>query len=185
MTTQLFQPKSETGKSQGEMVYDLLRHLDFGDTLTYETVERETGLDLRSNRGPMYDAIKRLEDGDQRTAECVTSVGYRVVQPVEHGRLALKHHRRSRRQLRQASRKVASADRTKMTATEAQRLNDLQVVVSRHEQTLGRITRQMKQMDDAIKQSRQEQQEKHGELSDQVSRLEEALRKRNLLDEQE
>ena len=67
----------------------------------------------------------------------------------EHEGLAQSHHRRSRRQLGKAKRKLVSADRSRLTADEKTRFTALEVHVSQQQDMLRRLSAKQAQMQTA------------------------------------
>lgn len=124
-----FQTKGD--RPEWQIVYDHLRTLNVGDTVTYATLDRLLDRDFIPDRSPIYRAMKQLEENDKRTLDNVPNVGYRVVAPNEHEFLARRHHQRSKRQMKKALRKAKSADRNKMTADERTRIDAIELNVSR------------------------------------------------------
>lgn len=173
-----FQPKGEI--PQWEMVYQLIHPLAVGETIDYDTLEQQLGFDVRSARAPIYKAIKELENNELRTMEVVVGVGYRVVEPWEHERLARRHHRKGRKQLGQALNKLRSANRSKMSPEEARRFDIMEVTVARHEDVLRRLDGKVARLDAAIQQSRDEYRASNDEIAQRFQKVEDALRRRGI-----
>ncbi|MFH5825010.1 hypothetical protein [Georgenia sp. AZ-5] len=76
------------------------------------------GLDPVRHRHIIQTAIRRAgvecEEADHRAIEAVRNVGYRIVAPQEHGRLAVTHQRKSIRALRAGRSKVENVDLDKL-----------------------------------------------------------------------
>lgn len=145
-----FEPLGERAK--WEEVYDLLQNLQPDEVLTYQRVVEVTGLDLREDRGPLYDARRHFEERESRTLEAVPNVGYRVVFADEHARLAQQHAKKAGRQYRKAKRKVKYVREVELT-TDAQRaeLADLRARVGSLEQHARWSSKKLAKADEAIK----------------------------------
>jgi len=97
-------------------VYALLQPLPTGSTLEYATIARALGLDPDEDRHTIQMAARRAgvecEQVDKRAIEAIKNVGYRIVEPEEHGRLAVYQQRRSTRALKSGRSKVVNVDLT-------------------------------------------------------------------------
>ena len=109
-----FEPVGETARWR--IVYSLLQPLPTGATLTYEAIGEALGLDPDEDRHTIQMAVRRAgvesERVDLRAIEAVRNVGYRIVEPAEHGRLAVYQQRRSSRALKSGRSKVVNVDLT-------------------------------------------------------------------------
>jgi hypothetical protein len=179
-TTTPFQPKASDGIAQWERLYGYFQGLPHGHVATYDEVLAATEIDLRINRMPIYKCIQQLEENDKKTLESVHSVGYKVAQPNEHELLARRHHRSARRQLAKSVRKARSANRSLLTATERQRIDDIEVTLSRHADAIRRLDGRVKAVEKAQKQVKEETEAKYGEVSDTVRRMREALARKGI-----
>jgi len=107
-----FQPIGE--RARWRVLYDLLRKLDINDTLSYAEMAEALDLDPDEDRMRIQMAFRRAakeyEQVDQRAVDVVTNVGYRVVEPPEHLRLARRHQKRSRKELAKGHSKVVHVD---------------------------------------------------------------------------
>lgn len=121
------------------LVYDHAATLEVGDTITYDDLDAILGRDFKASRTPIYDAIRHLEQDSSRTLRNVQNVGYRVAQAIEHEELARHHHRKSGRSIRRAASKIASADRTQLTAEERRRFDDMQAQLDQQATMLRRL----------------------------------------------
>ena len=169
MTTDNFTPKGDV--AEWRMLYDRIRSLDIGGILTYEDMDEILGRDFKEDRGPIYRCAKELEDNDHRTLAAVRNVGYRIVEPREHAQLATHHHRKSRRQLGKAVGKAASADRSKLTADERQRIDGLEMSLRRHADMIRRLDERTAKQADELKALRREKDGDVASLSERVDRL--------------
>jgi hypothetical protein len=107
-----FEPVGETARWR--IVYGLLQPLATGATLTYEQIGEALGLLADDDRHTIQMAVRRAgvesERVDLRALEAVPNVGYRIVEPEEHGRLAQRQQRRSSRALKSGHSKVVNVD---------------------------------------------------------------------------
>lgn len=171
--TDYFTPRGDV--AEWRLIYDAARQLDTGDTLTYEDLDALLGRDLKGDRNPIYRAMRELETADQRTLTCVTNVGYRVAAANEHEGLAKHHHKKSRRQIRKAVSKAASANRADLTQDERQRIDAMEMTLRRHADMIRRLDVRDQERAAEIRQLRREKNEDVAELSDKVDRLTDLL----------
>ena len=92
-----FEPAGETARWR--VIYDILAVTPVDNVLTYEAMATALDLDPASDRHVMQVAMLRsareLAHVDKRAVEAVKNVGYRVVEPEEHLRLAKGQQRKS------------------------------------------------------------------------------------------
>lgn len=107
-----FEPAGEVARWR--TLYDLLADSAIGDVLTYEAMAEALQLDPSEDRHTIQVAMRRaakeLEQEDKRAVEAVQNVGYRIVEPEEHLRLARGQQRRSSRALARGHSKVVNVD---------------------------------------------------------------------------
>lgn len=163
--------KTKGDQAEWVTVYEALAALPVGETLTYEQLDEALSRDFRQDRGPIYRATRQLERDDHRTVCAVRNVGYRIVEAREHEALARNHHKRSRRQLKKAVAKAASADRTALTAEERKRIDGLEMSLRQHSQMIRRLEARDEQRAQEIKALRREKNADVAELSERVDRL--------------
>lgn len=164
--TNLFEPKN--GVAQWRAIYEHIITLAVGDIITHERLAGLVPEAAESSvRQAFYRAVKELEDENSRTFASVRGVGYRLVEAREHEGLAQNHHRRSRRQLGKAKRKLHSADRSRLTADEKQRFTALEIHVSQQQDMLRRLSAKQAQMQTAQVQTNADV----VEVKEQVTRL--------------
>lgn len=133
----MFETKGEI--PEWRLVYDHAVTLEVGDTITYDDLDAILGRNFKASRSPIYDAIRHLEQDSRRTLRNVVNVGYRVARAIEHEDLARHHHRKSRRSIRRATSKIASADRRQLTAEERRRFDDMQAQFDQQATMLRRL----------------------------------------------
>lgn len=133
MTTQAtwtpFTPKGE--EAMWKPIYRLFRDAEVGTVLTYEDIQAFTGWDVRENRAPLYQAQRKMEQQLRRTIDNVSGVGYKVLSAPEHEGAAKKHHKRHRRQLTKAKRKLTSARREELDSEQVARFDRLESELGR------------------------------------------------------
>lgn len=104
-----FEPIGE--KSRKDYALEVLREHDTGDVVTYESLAERVGSeDRRVVQAAARDAGRDFLRFDQRAIEAVPNVGYRIVEPEGHLRLAEKQRVRSVRTLRRGELLVTSVD---------------------------------------------------------------------------
>lgn len=106
-------------RSRWRIVYeDLFRDAGENTVITYEQLGELLSLDPSAERHPIQMAVRRaskeLEEVDKHALEAVANVGYRVVFPREHMKLARRQQRRSNRALASGRSKVVNVDMTGM-----------------------------------------------------------------------
>ena len=72
---------------------------NYGEIVTFAQMEQVLGRPFLPNRHPVYRVRKELGDRRQMWIEAVKNVGYRVIRPNEHLRVANDHKRRGKYQL--------------------------------------------------------------------------------------
>lgn len=109
-----FAPVGE--KSRKDYALEVLREHNVGDVVTYEVLEGRVGSEDRPViQAAVRDAAKDFLRFDQHAVEAVPNIGYRIVEPDGHVRLAEKQRKRSVRSLRRGSSLVSSVDFNGMT----------------------------------------------------------------------
>ncbi|MEV4672685.1 hypothetical protein AB0K34_13605 [Actinomadura sp. NPDC049382] len=168
-----FEPKGDLPEWQ--LIYQRVSTLDEGTVLTYDDLDEILGRDFRSDRSPIYRCITELEKADHRTLATVRGSGYRIAAANEHERLAVGHHHRSRRQMRKAVSKAASADRSKLTPEERKRIDGLEMSLRQHADMIRRLEARDEQRQAEIKALRRDTSADVAEISERVDRLTELL----------
>lgn len=107
-----FEPVGE--HARWRTIYDLMRSLRPGDVLSYQQMGEALDLDPYKDRLKIQAAVRRAareyEQVDHRVIEGVPGSGYRVVQPIEHARLAQLQRRRANRSLQRGHSIVTNVD---------------------------------------------------------------------------
>jgi hypothetical protein len=95
-------------------IYDLLTTRQVDDVLTYADMADALNLDALKNRRTIQTAMRRaakeFEQVDKHAVTPVPNIGYRIVEPEEHLRLAKDLQRRSSRALVSGRSKVVNVD---------------------------------------------------------------------------
>lgn len=107
-----FDPIGE--KARWRIIYDALVKVPIDGVIDYATLGGTLDLDPDADRHAIQMAMRRaareLEEVEKRAVESVPNIGYRVVQPPEHLRLAQQQQRRSRKALMRGQSKVVNVD---------------------------------------------------------------------------
>lgn len=108
----IFKPAGE--RARWRIVYDVLTSADIGDVVTYEQLGDELFLDPNSKRNAIQMAIRRAaaeyEKEDHRALEAVPNIGYRVIYPEDHLRVARGHQKKANHSLERGHSKVVNVD---------------------------------------------------------------------------
>lgn len=158
------------------LIVDHLDTMQVGDIVTDDQLEKLLP-DGASWRTAFLRAVTHIEDNRRRTFDRVRTVGYRMVEAVEHDRLARGQHRKSRRAMHRAFRKAHSADRSRMTLDERRRMDDLELHIAAHESMIRRLDRK-------VAQETRERKAETASLSEKVDALTELLRRHGIVAEE-
>lgn len=107
--------------------------------LTYDAMEELLGFDVRTYRDLVYRAIRALLEEDERTLEAVPNLGYRVVFPQEHERLAHGYQRGAKRKITKAIRTTRGTNRNGLTQDERSRLDAFELNLKQQQAALNRV----------------------------------------------
>lgn len=170
----LFEPLGE--QARWRVIYDLLTVLDVGQTLTYEEMATALELDPDKDRHALQMAVRRAaresEESDKRALEAVPNVGYRVVEPVEHLRLARGQQRRAAVALRSGHSKSVNVN---FNGLDPEVRHAFQVVAQAFAMQMDfnrRLDVQQKRLSDAVQAVSQDQQRSAQEITELRERLE-------------
>lgn len=138
-----FAPVGE--KARWRIVYDLLERKDFDQIITYE--EMAEALQLSANRAAhrnlihqaLHRAAQQLSVIRNKSVENVRGVGYRIVLPEEHVRLAGNGQQKAHKTLKLAKRHLDHVDLSKMS-------DEGKVVLFAAARALSVVDRNMKDM---------------------------------------
>lgn len=161
-------------------VLDVLTPLKVNDIVTYEQLSQAVGFDIRPNRGDFYKAVEVLQRDHQRTVDVVRGRGYRVVAANEHGRLAKRHHRKSRRQLEKAVAKAASANRSELSTEERTRLDGMEMTLRAHSDVIRRLEQRAERTEFRLHRVENTQDRSSEEQAARLDRLEDLLKRHGI-----
>lgn len=132
-------------RPQWRVIYDRLAGMSVGETVADdELYALLPDAPEASVKGAFFRAVKETEDEMHRTFCRVRKTGYRMVEAKEHERLARDQHKRARRRLTAAVRKAHSADRSRLTHEERQRLDAIELHLAQQQDMTKRLDRAVK-----------------------------------------
>lgn len=107
-----FEPAGD--RARWRILYELLTRKGLEDEVTYEEMGKLLDLDPDGDRHAIQMAFRRAakqyEQMDNRAVEAVPNVGYRIVIPGDHLRLAKAHKKKSGKSLERGHSKVVHVD---------------------------------------------------------------------------
>lgn len=169
-----FEPVGETARWR--VVYGLLRPLATGATLTYQAIGEALGLHPDDDRHTIQMAVRRAskesEREDLRALEAVPNVGYRIVEPEEHGRLAQGQQRRSSRALVSGHSKVVNVDVTGMDPEVRKAFGVMAQAFSMQMDFNRRMDVRQKRLESAVNSIEERHDRSAGEVAELKERLE-------------
>lgn len=168
----MFEVKGD--RAQWRVIYDRLTSMAIGDVIgDEELAELLPDTPEGSIRSAFYRAMKEMEDEHKRSFARVRTVGYKMCEAVEHADLARGHHKRARRQLRTAERKVHSADRSRLSHEERQRFDLMEMnLIQQQEMT--------KRLEAKVHREIRERKADTANLAERVDRLTELLERHGI-----
>jgi monoamine oxidase len=147
-------------QAEWRMIVELAAGLAVDEIITYqdlsELLERDFVND-GSKFNPAHRAIRELEEEYQMTLVNVPNVGYRVAHPREHEKLARHHYKKSSRQIGKSRSKIHSADRSKLTQEEAQRMDNMEMQLAVHDDFIKRLNKSAEKMHRVLEQNTKDQ----------------------------
>lgn len=169
-------------RARWKVVYDELTRLDIGDTLTYERMGVLLDLHPRQDRHNIRQALARAAreylEKDLRALDAVTGVGYRIVEPIEHMRIAKGRGKKAGTQLTIAYKVLTHVDMTGMGVETRSSFENIamgfahQIEINRrHDKAIRDLDQAMETV--SVKVDRTE--EELSEVKDRMRRLEEKL----------
>lgn len=168
-----FAPKGE--QSRWRMIYDELCQMQVGDTFTYEELGKLLSLHPDADRHLIQMAMRRAAveylETNCRALESERNVGYRVVQAVEHLRLARGHNKKAGRSLERGYEVATQVDVTDLDQATRDALNSFIVLNAAQSQLNKRLEREQRKIATALKTVTTNQ----GLSDERLSRLEERL----------
>lgn len=163
-------------QARWRVLYDLLRKLDVNDTLSYDEMGEALDLDPSEDRARIQMAFRRAakeyEEVDQRAVDVVTNVGYRVVEPPEHLRLARRHQKRSRKELTKGQSKVVHVDLTGMDAETRKAFMVVGQAFAMQQDMMRRMDVRQSRLEEAVASTAERQERSDEELAELRARLE-------------
>lgn len=171
----MFETKGDI--AQWRAVYDYLVSLKVGDQVTDEELAGllPEGAAETSWRGAFHRAVKEMEASHKRTFARVRAVGYRMVEAREHEQLARGQHKRAKRRLAAAYSKAHSADRSRLTPAERQRLDAIELNLAQQQQLTKRLDARVERLQRDLKEARREHKQDIASVSERVDMLAEQL----------
>lgn len=122
-----FKPIAE--RARWRMVYDLMRDVGIGGTVTYEQMGEALDLDPEQFRHELQMAARRagleLERVDRRAADAVRNVGYRIVEPAEILGLGRRRNRKAGKQIQRGAITTQAVDLNEVDGPTRQALETL------------------------------------------------------------
>lgn len=139
--------KAKGPKPEWQIVYEeLLEKADFGDIVSFSSLDRVLGRDFKVSRGPVYKATRYLGEQRKRWLAPVKGVGYRVIEANEHMLQANMHKKRAKKQLGVMIKVGNATEITRLTNEELARFDSqrkvnavLFMVAIHHEDRIKRI----------------------------------------------
>lgn len=164
----MFEPKGD--QPQWQTIYEHIADMDIGDTIT-DVELRKLLPDSRSIGSAWARAVKQMEDDHRRTFARVRLTGYRMVEAVEHEGLARGQHKRAKRRLGAAHRKLSSADRARLTPDQRKRIDALQDHVSAQQEMIRRLDARVERTERGLRDVRREHRSEAADLSQRIDNL--------------
>lgn len=163
-------------KSRKDYALEVLREHSTGDVVPYEVLgERIGSAERRVVQAAVRDAGRDFLALDQRAVEAVPNVGYRIVKPDDHVRLAEKARRSSVRRLRRGEALVSSVDYNGMSP-ESRRLAEGMALGFAHlleaNRRMGARVRGVERAADAVAVKQERTESEVSELRERLARLE-------------
>lgn len=158
-------------------LYDHARRLDYGASLTYESINDLVGFDVRDNRWPVYRVDLELQRADHKALENVRGVGYAIARPEGHLTLVRQKVKRSQRQAKKGSR-IAAATRLDLIEDQATRnaIVGIQARLEVHAAQLRMLNRRQEEQAEVLAVI----QPKQDDMDERVRKLEELLANRQV-----
>lgn len=112
-------PPLKGPKSQRQIVIDLIAPREFDSVTTYEELAAALGMNPVADKQNIRSVVQSARDGlakdHHRTLEAVRSVGYRIIRPEEHVKVAGELQRKAGRTVALARTTVESVDLTELS----------------------------------------------------------------------
>ncbi len=128
-----FKPQGE--RARWRLIYDLLCRKDINDLVTYDDLADTIGMDAGTERHAIQMATRRAAkeylEVNRRAIEVQPNVGYRIVEPKEHLRLARSHNSKAGRALVRGHSTATNVDLTGMDMEMRRAFEAVAVVMSK------------------------------------------------------
>lgn len=158
------------------IVYDLLAPLGPNDVLTYDACADALDLDPVRDRNSIQGAVRRAarrnEIENKHAVEAIDNVGYRVVEPVEHARLAKGYQRRSSVALKSGHSKVVNVDLSGLDPETRKGFEVMALAFSRQQEFNRRLDIRQQKLEDAVTSVIQQTERSADEIAELRARLE-------------
>jgi hypothetical protein len=169
--------KMRGNRSQWRVIYERLQTMNFNDEITdVELHNLLPGAPDPSVYGAFRRAKQEMQDMHQRSFARVRTVGYRMVEPSEHEKLARRQHGQARRRLKAGWREARSADRTRLSHDDRRRIDEIEDHLTRHRQMIDRLTLRQARTDARVARTEKDS----AQLSDRLDRLMEMLERHGI-----
>lgn len=169
-----FEPAGETARWR--ILYQLLSNTPVDGVLTYETMADSLDLDPVADRHTIQVAMRRagveLEKVEKHAVEAVQNVGYRVVEPEEHLRLARSQQRRSTKALQRGQSKVVNVDLSNVDPEVRQAFQVVASAFAMQMEFNRRTDVRQKKLEDALETVREQSTRTDEEVAELRARLE-------------
>jgi hypothetical protein len=141
----------KTDRPQWQAIYERLKDMRIGEVITDDDLylvlpDAPQG----SVRTAFWRARRQMQEDHKRSFERVRRVGYRMVDPAEHERLAKAQHKKAKRRLKAGWREAHSADRSLLTPDERRRIDAIEDHLARHQQMIRRLEERQVRTDERV-----------------------------------
>ena len=173
-------------RPQWQIVFDHLSTMEIGDTVTDRALrDLLPDAPAGSINSAFHRAVKQVEDDLSRTFSRIRCEGYRMVEAVEHERLARGQHKRARRRLSAASRKIRSADRSLLTAEDRQRFDAMERNIGQQAEMLRRLDARVEKTESELKDVRRTEKANNAEVIERLDQLTALLERHGIVGDPE
>lgn len=154
----LFKPKGE--KSQAQIILEAIQDIDRGHLLTYQRLTELTGFSKEIILSNIQTVNRRLLRSRKKCLANVRKVGYVLVEPKEHERLANNRKKKATRQISRGVEILKNTDLTALTPDEKARhsffLNhmshNLSILRSKGEKSISHTRKSLRLQEEAREQ---------------------------------
>lgn len=168
-----FAPKGE--QSRWKLIYDQLCQMQVDDMVTYEALGKLLQLNPNDDRHQIQMAMRRAAreylETNCRALDSVRNVGYRIVEPSEHLRLANGHNRKAGRSLHRGYEVATRVDVTGLDQAMRDALNSFALMAAAQSALNKRLARDQAKLAKALETVATKQ----GLSDERLARLEQRL----------